>query len=88
MSGFYNAHPEIAGWKYGFVACSTTGKRNYGKVFDENSKAPSFTLPKNTKYLWLVITGAPKQHLTLEKRAKHYDQWPYQFKLEGTDIEK
>ncbi|KIA95258.1 hypothetical protein OC25_07720 [Pedobacter kyungheensis] len=88
MPGFYNVHPEIAGWKYGFMACSTTGKRSYGKVFDENSKAPSFTLPKNTKYLWLVITGAPKQHLTLEKRAKHYDQWPYQFKLEGTDIEK
>jgi len=86
-TGFYCPHPEQAGWKYGFVAYSNQGKRTYGKVLDENSNDASFTTPKNTKYLWLVVMGAPKQHAKLENRAKQFDQWPYQFKLDGTEIE-
>lgn len=86
--GFYNIHPELAGWKYGFVAFSVAGKRTYGRVMNENSTNTTFKVPMNTKYLWLVVMAAPKQHIPLQKRAAKFDQWPYHFKLDGTEIEK
>lgn len=46
----------------------------------------SFKIPKDTEYLWLVVTGAPTSHNKHlgEKENEVYEQWPYQIQLSGT----
>jgi hypothetical protein len=47
-------------------------------------------VPENTKFLWLVVSGAPSEHwIHVAQRARgrnpeNDEQWPYQIKLTGT----
>ncbi|HEX5221604.1 MAG TPA: DUF6055 domain-containing protein [Verrucomicrobiae bacterium] len=60
--GFSNVQPDKAGWRYGFLASKTDGARVYGDTFSRSAGTAEFIVPANTKYLWLVVSGAPTEH--------------------------
>lgn len=83
----YNAvNVEKAGWRYGLVAVKADGSRVYGEMKSEANGETEFKVPNDTKFLWLVVMGAPTDHFS-SGRGKE-EQWPYQFKLTGTSIDQ
>jgi hypothetical protein len=60
--GFNSVQPEKAGWRYGFLASKEDGSRVYGNTFSKSPGTAEFTVPANTKFLWLVVSGAPTEH--------------------------
>lgn len=87
--GFRSIKTDLAGWRYGFVAAKEDGRRVYGNTHSNPNGSASFTVPKNTEYLWLVVMGAPSEHwIHIPDRAdKNDEQWPYQIKLTGTSLQ-
>lgn len=82
--GFTAIKTDQAGWRYGFLAYTRTGKRIYGKTGEDNNGTLSFDVPKDTEKLWLVVMGAPKSYWKAPKGEKEPQaQWPYQIKLTG-----
>ncbi|PKB14960.1 DUF6055 domain-containing protein [Flavobacterium sp. 5] len=76
---------ENAGWRYGFVASLKDGSRVYSKVFNKQEGKAEFTVPENTEYLWLVVSGAPKEHITHDfEKKSNYETFPYKVKFEST----
>ena len=88
--GFRSIRPEKAGWRYGFVASKEDGTRDYSEIFFASPGTAEFTVPANTKSLWLVVTGAPTEHWTHveDHKAETDEQWPYRFRLTGTAPDK
>ena len=87
--GFNSVNTDKAGWRYGFVASLNNGSRVYSNIFKNTNGKAEFTIPLNTQFLWLVVSGAPTAHWPIvfnwEAPAKTPDeQWPYEFKLTGT----
>jgi hypothetical protein len=94
--GFSSVQPEKAGWRYGFLASKEDGSRVYGDTFSKSPGTAEFTVPAKTKFLWLVVSGAPTEHWIHAGRrggrggastnapVNTTEQWPYQFKLTGT----
>ena len=91
--GYRSIQPEKAGWRYGFVASLEDGSREYGDMYSDAKGAGNFSVPENTKHLWLVVMGAPTRALDPPgrpppKRRRSAgtadEQWPYRFHLEGT----
>jgi len=93
--GFHSVHPEWAGWRYGFLASKEDGSRVYGDTFSKSPGTAEFTVPAKTKFLWLVVSGAPTEHWihvggrggrggNTSTATNANEQWPYQFKLTGT----
>jgi hypothetical protein len=60
--GFNSVQPEKAGWRYGFLASRGDGSRVYSDTFSKSPGTAEFTVPANTKFLWLVVSGAPTEH--------------------------
>lgn len=92
--GFRSERVDKAGWRYGFVAVNKSGKCIYGDMHrarnGENGTV-CFEVPKNTQFLWLVVTGAPEEHWdfvkpwsTPKKELGKDAQWPYQICVRGT----
>ncbi|WP_429397500.1 DUF6055 domain-containing protein [Mucilaginibacter lappiensis] len=50
--------------------------------------AADFTVPANTAYLWLVVSGSPTRHWEhiSDGNANNDEEWPYQIKLSGTTL--
>ena len=88
--GFRKVNLEYAGWRYSFLAVKKNGERVYGKVHANAAGLVKFTIPKETQYLWLVVSGAPTQHWEhiTDGKDENDEQWPYQIKLTGTTIAK
>lgn len=86
-AGFNAVKVEKAGWRYGFLAVKEDGSRVYGKVCSDSVGVTKFNVPKNTKYLWLVVSGAPKDHWVKGRGDSKEEQWPYQIKLTGTSLD-
>lgn len=90
--GYRSVQPEKAGWRYGLLAQREDGSRVYGETFRDAKGAGVFTVPDNTKHLWLVVMGAPTEHWIRQGgrgrrgagQAPGDEQWPYRFRLEGT----
>jgi hypothetical protein len=95
--GFHNVQPEKAGWRYGFLASKEDSSRVYSETFSQSPGTVEFTVPANTKFLWLVVTGAPTEHwihvgargrgrgnANATPNPNANEQWPYTFKLTGT----
>lgn len=84
--GFNSYKIDKAGWRYGFLAVKKDGKRVYGKMYDRAEATVTFTVPQNTEYLWLIVTGAPTEHWAYiwDDNDKNDEEWPYRFQLEGT----
>ncbi|WP_321316467.1 DUF6055 domain-containing protein [Labilibaculum sp.] len=88
--GYRSVKTDKAGWRYGFLASQKDGSRVYGDVFKSANGSACFTVPENTEYLWLVVSGAPTEHWPVvfnwgasDDDSKE-EQWPYQIKLSGT----
>jgi hypothetical protein len=60
--GFSSVQPEKAGWRFGFLASKEDGSRVYSDTFSKSPGTAEFTVPANTKFLWLVVMGAPTEH--------------------------
>ena len=78
-----------AGWRYGFLAVKDDGSRDYGSVYSDPNAEAQFIVPANTRFLWLVVSGAPTEHWPhdIDGDVKNDEQWPYQIKLSGTSID-
>jgi len=85
-AGFRNIKTEQAGWRYGFLAVKQDGSRVYGDVFKDVDGKASFKVPTGTAHLWLVVSGAPKEHWEVSSKDENNEQWPYQIKLDGTTL--
>ncbi|MBS1660345.1 MAG: hypothetical protein JST68_04770 [Bacteroidetes bacterium] len=87
--GFRKINTEKAGWRYGFVAVKEDGTRVYSKTFSKDKGTAKFTVPEKTAYLWLVVSGAPKEHWEhlSDGKPDNDEQWPYQIKLTGTSLD-
>lgn len=86
--GFRKVNLNYAGWRYSFVAWKKNGQRVYGKIHSDPVGSVSFTVPKETAELWLVVTGAPTthwEHLS-DGKEENDEQWPYKIKLLGTSL--
>lgn len=84
-SSYPNSHIQDAGWRYGFLAVKKNGKRVYGKVCGFSKGTLAFNVPKETAFLWLVVSGAPIEHSKLRGK-KTFNQWPYKIRLSKTDL--
>lgn len=86
LTGYHIVNADRRGWRYGFLAVKKDGTRDYGEMGKTPSGTLSYTVPNDTKYLWLVVTGAPTKHWTRTESSygKDDEQWPYQFTLTGT----
>ena len=84
--GFRNIKVDKAGWRYGFLAVKEDGSRVYGQAHRAAEGRASFKVPKGTKYLWLVVSGAPSEHWEVSGKDENNEQWPYQIKLTGTTL--
>jgi len=60
--GFRSVQVEKAGWRYGFLASKEDGSRTYGEVYSKKEGTGQFVVPPGTKYLWLVVMGAPTEY--------------------------
>lgn len=93
--GYHAVKTDKAGWRYGFLASLTNGERVYGDVGRGSQGNLSFTVPEQTAYLWLVVSGAPTEHWPI---VMHWGEpspndepdaeWPYQIMLTGTSLDK
>lgn len=88
--GYRKIQIDKAGWRYGFLAVKRNGKRIYGDMYSNAEGKATFVVPKDTQYLWLVVTGAPTEHWEhlLDGNDQNDEQWPYQIKLTGTTPDK
>lgn len=86
QEGYNAVKTDKAGWRYGFLAVDTDGKRTYGEMGSDPDGSLKFTTPKDTQYLWLVVMGAPTEHWERPrpKSGEADEEWPYQIKLDGT----
>jgi hypothetical protein len=84
--GFHSVHPELAGWRYGFLASLDDGRRVYGPACADPNGKTGFVVPPRTKFLWLVVMGAPTEHWThvVDKTKATNEQWPYRIRLTNT----
>lgn len=88
--GYRAIHIEKAGWRYGFLSVKEDGTCIYGKVNSDSNGEVRFEVPENTRYLWLVVSGAPAEHWShdIDGDEKNDEQWPYQIKLSGTSLDE
>jgi len=88
LKEFNILNSENAGWHYGFVAVSKSGERTYGNVNNKMKGNVSFDIPKETEYLWLVVMGAPNEHMPhlIDGKDVTDEQWPYEIKLKGAEL--
>jgi hypothetical protein len=88
--GYSKVKTDKAGWRYGFVAHLSDGKRVYSEIMSDAEGEAQFKVPKKTQHLWLVVSGAPTEHWPIPARRgapageTQEEQWPYQIKLSGT----
>nr|WP_315156142.1 DUF6055 domain-containing protein [uncultured Flavobacterium sp.] len=77
---------DKAGWRYGFVASLKDGNRIYSQVYKNNQGKAEFTIPENTEFLWLVVSGAPKEHEkhSWDNEKEVYRDFPYKVKFINT----
>lgn len=85
-AGYNVLHAEEAGWRYGFVGVTQSGKSIYGDMGKTDKGTVSFTALADEKlaYLWLVVMGAPTEHRMNPTSGKDDPQWPYRITFEGT----
>lgn len=84
QAGASLVNPDKAGWRYGFLAYLNNGKRQYGRIYSANEGGAEFVVPAETKFLWLVVMGAPTEHWIHDSKATSQEAWSYQFRMLGT----
>jgi hypothetical protein len=78
IPGYHNMKDKDTGWRYGFVAITSTGEAIYSNMYSANKGQIKFKTSKETKSLWLVVMGAPKNHVKLNNNNF---QFPYKIRV-------
>jgi len=83
----FNSVHRKSGWRYGFPCFQEDGSRVYSDIFSKSPGTGELTVPAKTKFLWLVVSGAPTEHwIHVGRRRRGEDtnsivsvneQWPY-----------
>jgi len=63
---YHTANDKVAGWRYGFVAVKSDGDTaDYSEATTGTTRESTmtYTIPNGTKELWLVVMGAPTEHV-------------------------
>lgn len=92
----YNGqNSSYRGFRLGYVVLKEDGTREYfseDEVYctgsGEKSVDYGFTVPEGAKQMWLVVSPALSKYIRhkWDENVANDDQWPYYFKLSGTDI--
>ena len=83
----YNTtYDTYAGWRWGFVAISSTGTATYSTMNSSTSGTATFTIPANTSRLYFLVTGAPSQHFrhVWDDNPANDEQYPWKAKFMNT----
>lgn len=88
FEGLNGQWSAIEGWRYGFVVTTENDTAIYGKIKKSKKGTASISIPKNAKELWLVVTGAPTEHLNhvWDNNPNNDENFPYQVKFTNTTI--
>lgn len=88
--GYSDTKTDKAGWRYGFVAHTSDGRRTYSEAGRTANGKASMKVPQQTRHLWLVVSGAPTEHWPVafgrQAAQTKEEQWPYQIRLTGTGL--
>ena len=84
--GYRSVQPSRAGWRYAFVALTSSGQRLYGDIQSEADGVAELTLPSTITRLFFVVMGAPTTHWRhpWDDNPQNDEQWPYQVRFEET----
>jgi len=80
--GYNEVNPQLAGWRYGFVAVKADGSRVYSPTYSQPKATVKFKIPTDTKYLWFVVSGAPTEHFA-RKRGEKEEGWGWKIALDA-----
>jgi hypothetical protein len=88
FEGIDSKWKSIAGWRFGFVAVKADGKAIYGEMKRDSKGVVSFTATDDLKELWLVVTGAPTEHINhvWDDDSSNDENFPYKIKLTNTGL--
>lgn len=84
--GFSQSNLDKAGYRYGFVCVGADGKSKYGEMYSAATSSISYDVPAGSQYLWLVVMGAPTEHI-VQPRTRRAEtpspaaQFPYSIKI-------
>ncbi len=87
--GYRAINVDKAGWRYGFMAMTTTGERVYGEAQKTNDGVATLTVPENCLRICFVVMGAPTEywrHPWDTPNVDNDEQWPYQVRFENINI--
>jgi len=86
--GFRKINAADAGWRYSFLSVKQNGDRVYGKIYADSDGSVGYSIPDETQYLWLVVSGAPMKHWEhiTDGKEDNDEQWPYRMRLTGTSL--
>mgnify|MGYP003635409887 FL=1 len=89
FEGLDGIYSSVEGWRYGFVAIKEDNFPFYGTMEKTKKGTASITIPENTKTLWLVVTGAPTEHVNhiWDEDASNDQNFPYKVKFYNTALE-
>ena len=82
-------------FRLGYVALLKDGTRQYfnaDSLYCEGNTLKtcevSMVVPENTQQMWLIVVPAPTTYVQhrWDENPGNDDQWPYRFRLEGTDL--
>lgn len=89
FKGLDGGYSTVEGWRYGFVAVTANNTPVYGTAEKNKTGMASITIPENTEALWLIVTGAPTEHVNhIWDDDDSNDQiFPYKVKFTNTALE-
>lgn len=87
--GLDGGYAIVEGWRYGFVAVTNTNTPVYGVAGNTKSGSAEIAIPENTTALWLIVTGAPTQHVNhiWDENPSNDQKFPYKVKFTNTALE-
>lgn len=74
--GFSGTDIDKAGYRYGFVCVGADGKAVYGEMNSAPRSTVSYDVPAGSRYLWLVVMGAPSEHTPQPWGRRSKDEKP------------
>jgi len=86
--GYRSINLNRAGWRYAFVALTSSGQRVYGDIQRDREGTATLTIPSDCQRLFFVVMGAPTQHWRhpWNEDSTDDEQWPYQVQFENTNL--
>lgn len=86
FKGLDNQWSSIAGWRWGVVEIKNDSTPIYGEISKDKEGVKTFTSHSDVKELWLIVTGAPTEHVNhvWDDNSANDENFPYKVKFENT----